>query len=300
MNEHTYLCVQNNLSDSHIPHPLAFYRHQSAQHRNVCHSTKYLMLHVRDCSGLLPNGDLCPFPWCRKAKHLLYHLVSCEKDSAGNHCSMCSPPESKLSANLVVLVGLNKYRRTKFRERVKAVLAKRHHFAAATALAQASSLGKEAELVESGDRLEIPPHLASSSRDLPRSHAHFTTVRQQKGGPSPDHISALRKSQLSAFAASQSSTTESSTASASLNSPSDHHLQSPAVSVTHTGVSSSLSVMPSLEEAALELSAIALSTSDLIGLSSPSGNEFGSAGNVVLSEPLAATVAAASGDRIPS
>lgn len=91
-------------------------RHRSAKHRNVCHSTKYMMLHVRDCSGLLSNGDVCPFPWCRKTKHLLYHLVSCKKKDDGTQCSICCP--ENLSSNLMDLVGLNAHRRKIFVERV--------------------------------------------------------------------------------------------------------------------------------------------------------------------------------------
>ncbi|KAL7530384.1 hypothetical protein ACHAXR_006566 [Thalassiosira sp. AJA248-18] len=126
-------------------------RHQSAKHRNVCHSTKYLMLHVRDCTGLISNGDICPFPWCRKVKHLLYHLVSCEKDTAtnndsgggssSNNCTICCPTKQQLSPNLSALMGLNTHRRNKFKERVKAVLAKRQQMAkAAAAAATAAAL----------------------------------------------------------------------------------------------------------------------------------------------------------------
>ena len=87
------------------------------------------MLHVRDCSGLLANGDLCPYPWCRKVKHLLYHLVSCEDNKT---CTICCPPEEKLPSNLQTLTGLNTHRRNKFKERVKkAVLAKKQQMAAA-------------------------------------------------------------------------------------------------------------------------------------------------------------------------
>ena len=99
-------------------------RHRSAKHRNVCHSTKYMMLHVRDCSGLLSNGEVCPFPWCRKTKHLLFHLVTCERKEDGSVCSICCP--QNLSSNLMDLVGLNAHRRKIFIDKVakaKAVLA---------------------------------------------------------------------------------------------------------------------------------------------------------------------------------
>ena len=74
------------------------------------------MLHVRDCSGLLSNGDVCPFPWCRKVKHLLFHLVSCKKKEDGKQCSICCP--ENLSSNLTDLVSLNAHRRKIFVERV--------------------------------------------------------------------------------------------------------------------------------------------------------------------------------------
>lgn len=288
---------------SHSIH--AFYRHQSAKHRNVCHSTKYLMLHVRDCSGLLPNGDICPFPWCRKAKHLLYHLVSCEKASDGNQCSICSPMESKLSTNLVALVGLNTHRRIKFRERVKAVLAKRQQLAAAAAIARASSSGKD------GNHMMNPPQQANTTRvpiardtkfapmnQVSQRHAHFSISQQQQVGSSLNQTFASQNPASSTFDAAQPSIIPTATASiaaaTTFDFPPDQHLPSPALSATLTGLSSSLSVsaLPSLEEAALELGDITLSTSDLIGLSSPSGNELSSAFNGALAEALPAPVTA--------
>ena len=49
-----------------------------------------MMLHVRDCPGTTLIGDVCPFPWCRKVKHMLYHLVSCQSP---NTCLICSPTD---------------------------------------------------------------------------------------------------------------------------------------------------------------------------------------------------------------
>ena len=63
------------------------------------------MLHVRDCPGTTPSYDICPFPWCRKTKHLLYHLVSC---SSADNCKICCPVG--INANLRSLQGLNKFR----------------------------------------------------------------------------------------------------------------------------------------------------------------------------------------------
>eukprot|EP00980_Cylindrotheca_fusiformis_P001465 scaffold345_cov134-Cylindrotheca_fusiformis.AAC.76 len=86
-------------------------RHKSARHRDVCRSTKYMMLHVRDCPGTTSTFDICPFPWCRKVKHLLYHLVACPD---GRKCSICFPKD--LSKSLQALVGLNNFRAKRYRE----------------------------------------------------------------------------------------------------------------------------------------------------------------------------------------
>lgn len=92
-------------------------QHKSEKHRDVCRSTKYMMLHVRDCPGTTSTCDVCPFPWCRKVKHLLYHLVSC-KDP--DQCAICSPKD--LPKGLQGLVGLNAHRNKKHRERLIAMV----------------------------------------------------------------------------------------------------------------------------------------------------------------------------------
>ena len=71
------------------------------------------MLHIRDCPGTTSNFDVCPFPWCRKVKHLLYHLVSCTNPS---ECAICSPKD--ISKSLQALVGLNKFRAKKHAARL--------------------------------------------------------------------------------------------------------------------------------------------------------------------------------------
>lgn len=63
------------------------------------------MLHVRDCPGTTASYDVCPFPWCRKVKHLLYHLISC---SDHNSCAVCS--NVNLNRNMRRLQGLNNHR----------------------------------------------------------------------------------------------------------------------------------------------------------------------------------------------
>ena len=101
--------------------------HRSSKHRDVCKSTKYLMLHVRDCPGTTSTLDVCPFPWCRKVKHLMYHLVSCIDSE---NCPICSPKE--IPKGLEGLVGLNAHRIKKHRE----------HMIAASKVALASSRAK--------------------------------------------------------------------------------------------------------------------------------------------------------------
>jgi hypothetical protein len=85
-------------------------QHKLQHHKDSCQSVKWMMLHVRDCPGTTPTFDVCPFPWCRKVKHLLYHLVSCQEPAL---CSICSPTD--LGRNLVHLKSLNDHRLEKFR-----------------------------------------------------------------------------------------------------------------------------------------------------------------------------------------
>jgi peptidoglycan hydrolase-like protein with peptidoglycan-binding domain len=95
--------------------------HKLTRHRDVCKSAKFMMLHVRDCPGTTASFDVCPFPWCRKVKQLLYHLVSCETPES---CRICSP--SHLSESLKNLSGLNKFRAKKHRQRMMAALKARN------------------------------------------------------------------------------------------------------------------------------------------------------------------------------
>jgi hypothetical protein len=87
--------------------------HKSEKEKDICRSTKYMMLHVRDCPGTTSTFDVCPFPWCRKVKHLLYHLVSCTEP---DQCPICSP--KNLPKGLEGLVGLNAHRMKEHRERM--------------------------------------------------------------------------------------------------------------------------------------------------------------------------------------
>jgi len=92
-------------------------QHKLTRHREICRSAKFMMLHVRDCPGTTASFDVCPFPWCRKVKHLLYHLVSCTSPET---CRICSP--SHLSESLKNLAGLNKFRAKKHRQKMIAAL----------------------------------------------------------------------------------------------------------------------------------------------------------------------------------
>jgi len=67
------------------------------------------MLHVRDCPGTTATFDVCPFPWCRKVKHLLFHLVSC---TDAEHCKLCSGV--MLPRNMRQLQCLNAHRGKKY------------------------------------------------------------------------------------------------------------------------------------------------------------------------------------------
>ena len=86
--------------------------------REVCQNTKFMMMHVRDCPGPTSTYDVCPFPWCRKVKHLLYHLVSCEKPE---ECSICTPTD--IPPTLKALRGLNAHRHKKHREKLRTAAA---------------------------------------------------------------------------------------------------------------------------------------------------------------------------------
>ena len=77
----------------------------------VCKSVKYLMLHIRDCCGTLPDGSECPFPWCRPCKYLIHHLVKCHKP---DECIICSPQD--LPPSLARLRTLNQQREEQAQE----------------------------------------------------------------------------------------------------------------------------------------------------------------------------------------
>eukprot|EP01040_Poterioochromonas_malhamensis_P006478 gene6478-6978_t len=63
-------------------------RHSSPKHEEICRSTKFLMLHIRDCKGMDGQGRECQFPWCKPCKKMLKHLSSCSNPEA---CDICCP-----------------------------------------------------------------------------------------------------------------------------------------------------------------------------------------------------------------
>jgi TAZ zinc finger len=68
--------------------------HASQKHAEICKSTKYLMLHIRDCNGTDMQGRDCQFPWCLPCKRMLRHLTHCYDPTT---CVVCNPwtlPES--------------------------------------------------------------------------------------------------------------------------------------------------------------------------------------------------------------
>jgi hypothetical protein len=62
--------------------------HSSPKHAEICKSTKFLMLHIRDCSGTDVHGRDCQFPWCLPCKKMLRHLTHCYDP---NNCVVCNP-----------------------------------------------------------------------------------------------------------------------------------------------------------------------------------------------------------------
>lgn len=291
---------------------LALTRHHSAEHRNVCHSTKYLMLHIRDCTGLLSNGDICPFPWCRKVKHLLYHLVSCKKgpecntntNGSNSKCTICCPT-TELSPNLQALVGLNTHRRNKFKERVKAVLAKRAQMQKAAAAAAAKAAMNKAKtstpapVARPRPQLKVPapayrtmaappahaPKLAATIGNVAATSAraqvstNITMVAAAaKPSPAAQIMSLVNPTKQkvvpsipapATVAAAQSMPAPPMKhATMAVASAATKQLASPTLSATGltSGLPSALSVtLPTLEEAALEVGDISMSMSDLMG-----------------------------------
>ena len=140
------------------------------KHRDVCNSVKFLMLHARDCPGTTATFDICPFPWCRKVKHLMYHLVACPRPQ---ECAVCSPVA--LSHNLEGLIGLNDYRRKKHRERMKAAMA------AAAAAAKVKPVAPKGSTYKSKSASYRPP--SSHKKVIGGAKASYKHVVHAKPPP---------------------------------------------------------------------------------------------------------------------
>lgn len=138
--------------------------------REVCQNTKFMMMHVRDCPGTTSTFDVCPFPWCRKVKHLLYHLVSCEKPE---QCSICTPKD--ISPTLKALRGLNAHRHKKHREKLRAA-------ARAALSARASAI-----CTVTKSRTPVPAPLANLKKGCPmsKSDAKSGIARHPGAVPNP-------------------------------------------------------------------------------------------------------------------
>lgn len=62
--------------------------HASPKHAEICRSTKFLMLHIRDCTGRDVHARECKFPWCLPCKKMLRHLTRCYDPA---NCAVCNP-----------------------------------------------------------------------------------------------------------------------------------------------------------------------------------------------------------------
>ena len=203
------------------------------------------MLHVRDCTGLMSNGDVCPFPWCRKVKHLLYHLVSCDKVQ---QCTICCP--EKLPPNLASLAGLNHHRREKFRERTKALAAaaaaKRQQMAAVVSTNPSQIPRQPTPLVAPKNAIPSAASQSFRSHPVPNIAASSAISSVAKAPVQSNHLQGT----------SRISATRQKTIEIASNVPAAATLQpSPALSSCLPGTLSSLSVsaLPTLEEAAMDI-----------------------------------------------
>ena len=156
-------------------------RHKLTKHRDVCKSTKYLMLHVRDCPGTTSSFDICPFPWCRKVKHLLYHLVSCVDPES---CEICSP--ANLSESLKNLSGLNEYRLKRHRQRIVAAFKATHSSRAKTAQVGSSRPGGVRSPSRKPSEIARAASLKAKSSSPPKTKvAAIRPITKHPGAPRP-------------------------------------------------------------------------------------------------------------------
>lgn len=79
--------------------------HASQKHADICKSTKFLMLHIRDCNGIDIYGNDCKFSWCMPCKRMLQHLTRCQEPAK---CAICNP--FTLPESFQQLQALNRHR----------------------------------------------------------------------------------------------------------------------------------------------------------------------------------------------
>jgi len=68
--------------------------HKSDELSEVCRSTKFLMLHVRDCPGVDVSGCTCRYSWCQPTKKMLRHLTRCFQPTTCGVCCAASVSDS--------------------------------------------------------------------------------------------------------------------------------------------------------------------------------------------------------------
>ena len=151
--------------------------------------------------------DVCLFPWCRKVKHLLHHLVTCQEQE---YCSICSPTD--LTPNFSALRGLNEHRFNKLRERLSAkaqitadVRAKASYTKPTESADKASKNGVKTELLDSESGAEnaffaeLEAKVETINADNPNASTSKLnsassslsckniTISDLMGEPTPDH-----------------------------------------------------------------------------------------------------------------
>lgn len=167
--------------------------HKLTKHREVCMSTKFLMLHVRDCPGTTASFDVCPFPWCRKVKHLLYHMVSCPSPAT---CNICSP--SPISDSLKNLTGLNKHRAKKYRQKMIS-------FVKAKSAASKNKNTSSVDIRPSAQR--VPPRKSSEGAKAAKTKAKMADMPVTTCSvlPHPGAVKPLRPAKTESALATQTS-----------------------------------------------------------------------------------------------
>lgn len=178
----------------------------------------------------------------------------------------------------MALVGLNTHRREKFKERVKAIMAKRQQMAkaaqqaaaAAAAASKPTTASNAAGLPTMASKPSAPPFTTSAITTAMTAPA-TAAIQQQQPSRNVNFATTGAHKQDQHNATTQSDITTANPMSKDAPPPPSNELPSPDLSSSPSGLlgglPSSLSVsgLPLLEDAALELGDINLSTSDLMG-----------------------------------